>query len=269
MSHPLLEAVILGIVQGITEFLPISSDGHLALTEILFGFRGGLVLNVMLHVGTLIATLVAFRKRVGTALVNGAPALLKPSRFKETEGGRDAWVVIMASIPTAIIGLLLRDAVERWTESPLAVGLGFLATSVILISTHFVRPGDAEHPSTLGAVLIGIAQGMAVLPGLSRSGSTISLALWLGVSPVRAFELSFLMSLPAVLGATLLELPKALRTPGLIAPASLGAFVALITGFFAIWALRRVVVHGRFSAFALWVLPVALATLAMARSWPQ
>ena len=121
----------------------------------------------------------------------------------------------------------------------------------------------------MGSALIGIAQGLAVLPGLSRSGSTIAIALFLGVRPARAFELSMLMSLPAVLGAILLEIPRAMEGPFPGIPALFGATVAMVTGVFALLVLRRVVMRGRFGWFALWVAPLTLATLALAVAWPH
>jgi undecaprenyl-diphosphatase len=270
MQAPVWESVVLGAIQGLTEFLPISSDGHLALTEMLFKFSSkGLALNVMLHVGTLLATLVMLWPRVRPALFDGLAASVKPSLFVTTPGARDALVVILASIPTALLGLGLRHSVERWTESPLAVGLGFLATSAVLIASRFAKNGDGEQPGVVGALLIGVAQGLAVLPGLSRSASTITLALFLGVRRERAFELSMLMSLPAVLGATLLEAPKAFSDRALLVPAAVGAVVAFFVGLLALGLLRRIVVAGRFSWFAAWVLPVALATLALAKAWPH
>ena len=270
MQAMLLESVLLGAIQGLTEFLPISSDGHLALTEMLFNFSNkGLALNVMLHVGTLAATLIMLWSRIRPALFDGLAACLKPSNFSTIPGARDALVVILASVPTALIGLTLRNTVERWTESPLHVGLGFLATSVVLIASRFAKNGDHDQPGVVGALLIGLAQGLAVLPGLSRSASTITVALFLGVKPQRAFELSMLMSLPAVLGATLLEAPDAWADKALLVPASVGAVVAFLVGMVALGLLRRIVVAGRFSWFAAWLVPVALATLALARAWPH
>lgn len=270
MSSPYFSAVILGAIQGITEFLPVSSDGHLALAEILFKFgSGGLTFNVMLHAGTLLATAIVLRQRLARALNDGVRALAQPSRFRDTQGGRDALVVIVASIPTAIIGLTLRDAVESWTEQPLAVGLGFLGTAAVLILSGFAKRGEKEQPSVLGALAVGVAQGLAVLPGLSRSGSTIALAMWLGVKPERAFELSMLMSLPAVLGAVLLEAPKAFSAEGLDTSAALGASVALLTGIAALLLLQRVVRQGRFTWFAFWVAPLAIATIALGIAWPD
>jgi undecaprenyl-diphosphatase len=269
MQIPLAEIVLLGIVQGLTEFLPVSSDGHLALAEILFGIHGaGLTLNVMLHAGTFIAIVAVLRKRVAAAVIEGAKALAAPRRFRETPGGQDAMVVLAATVPTALMGLGLRDLVEHWTSSPLVVGLGFIVTSLVLVSTRWVRPGDQQWPTLVGALIIGLAQGVAVLPGVSRSGSTIAMALWLGVRPDRAFELSMLMSLPAVAGAILLELPKVSGTASGFSGALVGAFVALIVGVVALIALRHSIVKGHFAWFALWVFPVAIATLALARAWP-
>lgn len=270
MSNPFRDAALLGALQGVTEFLPISSDGHLALAELLFHVEeGGLTFNVMLHAGTLIATLIVLRKRVASALYEGLLALKQPSRFRTTAGGRDAATVLVASVPTAVIGLVARDAVEAWTASPLVMGLGFLGTSICIVSTYWVRIGKSEQPTLTGALIIGLMQGLAVMPGLSRSGGTIATALWLGVRPDRAFELSFLMSLPAVLGAILLELRHALAQPFNFGPAALGALVALGTGVLALLALRRVVMRGRFALFAIWTVPLALATLAMALVWPR
>jgi undecaprenyl-diphosphatase len=269
MFGPFGDAALLGVVQGVTEFLPISSDGHLALAEILFRLEnGGLTFNVMLHAGTLIATLIVLRAQVVRAARAGFAALFKPRLFTSTAGGRDALVVLIASLPTALIGLLLRDPVERWTESPIALGFGFLGTTVMLLVAQLSPQGQREQPTMRGALLVGIAQGLAVLPGLSRSGSTIAIAIWLGVRPDRAFELSMLMSLPAVVGALLLEGRHALEGPFPGAPALLGAAVALVTGVVALLVLRRVVVRGRFGWFAFWVGPLALATLALGLAWP-
>jgi undecaprenyl-diphosphatase len=269
MFGPLGEAIVLGIVQGVTEFLPISSDGHLALAELLFELEeGGLTFNVMLHAGTLAATLLVLRQAVGRAVRAGVPALVRPARFKESSAGRDALVVLLASVPTAVVGLLFRDAVALWTRSPLAIGLGFLGTTAMLLVAQFSPRGDREQPSIAGALLVGFAQGLAVLPGLSRSGSTIAVLLWLGVRPERAFTLSMLISLPAVLGALLLESRHVSAEPFPGVAALVGALVAFGTGVFALVLLRRVVNLGRFGWFALWVGPLALATIAMGQSWP-
>lgn len=268
MVGPFAEAALLGVVQGVTEFLPVSSDGHLALAEILFKIKGGLAFNVMLHAGTLVATLVVLWKEVARAVGDGLVALVKPSRFAATTGGRDALVVILASAPTALIGLTLREPVERWTESPLAIGLGFLGTTAALALAHFAGPGDRDQPTYPGALLLGVAQGLAVLPGLSRSGTTIAVALLLGVRPQRAFELSMLLSLPAIVGAILLEGQHISLATFPVESAIVGAVVAFGTGIVALRFLRGVVSSGHFGWFAFWVAPLALATMAMGLAWP-
>jgi undecaprenyl-diphosphatase len=270
MLPPLRDAVLLGVLQGATEFLPVSSDGHLALAELLFRLEDtGLAFNVLLHAGTLVATLIVFFRPLARAVAESAPALVSPSRLVATVGGRDAATVILASVPTAAIGLALRGPVEAWTRSPLVLGLGFALTSLVLVSTRWLTPGQKQHPSWAGALAVGLAQGLAVLPGLSRSASTITSALWLGVRPDRAFELSFLMSLPAVAGALVLEGRHAFDGPFPLASGAVGAATALVTGVLALVSLRYVMLRGRFAMFALWTLPLTFATLALAAAWPR
>ena len=270
MSHPLFWIGLLGVLQGLTEFLPVSSSGHLALGQLVFGLEeGGLALNVTLHAGTLLATFLVLRRRVAEAILDGARAVVRPSRFLSTPGGRDALFVILASLPTAVLGLLLRDLVEHWTHSPLAVGLGFVTTTFLLVSTWWAADGSDETPSWGMSLLIGLVQGLAVMPGLSRSGTTICVALWLGIRRERAFELSMLASLPAVAGAVLLELPDLADNPIGVGPAVLGAGIAFAVGIVALVLLRKAVVRGHFPLFALWTLPLAVATLAMAHAWPR
>jgi undecaprenyl-diphosphatase len=162
----------------------------------------------------------------------------------------------------------MRDTVESFTAEPLAIGLGFLGTALALVASTFARRGDNEHPTWLGALAIGVAQGLAVLPGLSRSGSTIALALFLGVRPARAFALSMLMSLPAIVGAIGLEARHAFSGPFPVGPALIGAIVAFGTGVVALLMLRHIVDRGRFGWFAFWVAPLSLATIALGLRWP-
>lgn len=265
-----LQVSLLGLLQGVTEFLPVSSSGHLALAGLLFGIEGGgLTLSVLLHAGTFLATVVVLRRRLGAALFDGFQALAAPHRFRTTAGGQDASFIVVSSVPTAIMGLFLRDWVEQWTSSPLAVGIGFVITTILLLSTRVLRAGGIEFPGLWVALLVGVAQGFAVVPGISRSGATIAALLLFGVQRGRAFELSMLMSLPVILGAVALELPKMADHASGVAFPLLGMAVAFATGVLALVLLRQVVVGGRFWAFALWVAPLAVATLAMARAWPH
>lgn len=269
MFSPFEHAILLGVIQGLTEFLPISSDGHLALAQMLLDVDGGgLTLSVLLHTGTLLATLLYFRRRIAQSLVDLWHSARRGQVPAPGAAGYDVILVLVASVPTAIIGLLLRDLVERWTESPLATGFGFIVTALLLTSTLWAKPGTISSPTLVAALLIGLAQGLAVAPGLSRSGSTIAAALWLGVRSERAFELSMLMSLPAVAGAVLLELVGGHGHGGHVFALVCGAITAFAVGVLALSVLRRIVSRGHLAWFALWVLPVALATLALAKAWP-
>jgi undecaprenyl-diphosphatase len=270
MNIPAHYAAILGAVQGLTEFLPISSDGHLAVTEALLGItHDNLALSVTLHLGTLLATLVYFRQAVVRLLSQVGPVARALVVERRSLAHYDLTIVLVASLPTAIIGLLLRHPVEAWTRSPTAVALGFFGTAAALSSTARVRRGKRDNPSLKQAFLLGLAQGFAVLPGLSRSGSTIAVSLHSGIKPERAFELSMLISLPAVAGAILLETPQALRDADSLGVLALGVVVAFGVGLLALRWLRHWVVQGKFSLFALWVIPMALITLATASSWPK
>jgi undecaprenyl-diphosphatase len=271
MVGPFGEAALLGIVHGATEFLPLSSGGHLALAAILWKLAGSPALTLALHVATLLATLIVLWPEVARATSEGLAALVRPSRFRSTAGGRDALTTLLANIPTAMLGFFLRSELGHTQTSPLAVGLGFLGTAVALVLAHFAGRGEAEQPSARGALLLGLAQGLSMLPGLSRSGSTIAVALLLGVRPVRAFELSMLISLPALFARVVLEVRPLLAAPfpGEVASVLVGGLVALATGVLALHALRGMVARRRIAWFAFWVGPLALATLALGIAWPS
>jgi undecaprenyl-diphosphatase len=279
MLSPFEEAILLGIIQGLTEFLPISSDGHLALAQLLlevehYGAQGSehvnLTLSVLLRAGTLLAVLIYFRRRIAQVLVDLWSQLRARRLPARGTPGWDALVVGVATVPTGLMGLAFRDTVARWTESPLATGFGFLITALILISSLWARPGGASSPTLSAALLLGIAQGIAIAPGISRSGCTIVAALWFGMRAERAFELSMLMSVPAVTGAILLEtLGGTHELEGRLVALSAGASVAFAVGLVALFALRKLVTRGHLAWFALWILPLALATLALAKALPS
>lgn len=265
MNQPsTIETVILGIVQGLTEFLPVSSDGHLALGQRLLHTGGNLETTVLLHAGTLLATLIVFRREVSSLLRELFASVRDPSRLRRDPRGEELAAIVLASVPTAAIGLVLHDVVDRWTRVPWIVGLCFLGTGAALVASRFGRPQPRWRWTPVKAVLVGIAQGLAVLPGLSRSASTLAMALLLGAPPDEAFRFSFLASIPAVTGALILEMarPDALvhagGTAGLI-----GATVAFGVGYLALLALRHVVSRGRLWQFAFYVIPLALLTLAL------
>lgn len=261
MSAGVLETSILGVVQGLTEFLPISSDGHLALGQRLLRTGGNLEMTVLLHAGTLLATLLVFRKDVLALFVELAAVLKNPSRIKTERVAQEGIGVVVASVPTAIIGLLLKKRIEAWSQVPWIVAVCFLGTGLVLLLSKLGKEREDFHWTPKLAFLVGLAQGAAVLPGLSRSACTIAAALLLGAPPKDAFRFSFLMSLPAVGGALLLEL----KEPGALARAGgtdgiIGAVVAFFVGLAALYALRGVVSRGKLWAFALYVIPLAILT---------
>jgi undecaprenyl-diphosphatase len=260
-------SIVLGAVQGATEFLPISSDGHIALLALLFGHTEmPLSMVVLLHVGTLIATLLVFRSEVAELAASIARGLRAPRTWLKTREGRSIAAIAVASIPTALIGLALREAAEGFARVPWIVGACLLGTAVCVASTRWTatkaRRDDTAIPLS-HAVVVGIAQGLAVLPGLSRSGSTIATLMLLGTAGPAAFRVSFLMSLPAVLGAAILELrhPDAvLADLGTVALAGVG--VSFGVGLASLLVLRRLIDRGRFWAFACYLVPLGTALIA-------
>jgi undecaprenyl-diphosphatase len=264
MADPVEAAVVLalGFVQGVTEFLPISSDGHLALFTLLFRVpEASLALTVLLHVGTLIATALVFRVELSRIALVTLRELREPRALLQTPEGVVLRNIVLASVPTAAIGLMLESRVQALSETPWIVGAGFLVSAVAVLSTRG-RVEGREALSTTAAVLVGFVQGLAVLPGVSRSGLTIAAALALGLSAPAAFRFSFLLSLPAVAGAALLELgdPEVLRQfSGL---AWFAALVAFVSGYAALRVLGRLLVRGRFWLFGLYLVPLGAVLVA-------
>jgi undecaprenyl-diphosphatase len=272
MAIPLTEALLLGLIQGITESLPVSSDGHLALADMLFGDQADLATRVFLHLGTLGATLLLLRKRVVGALTEGLRGVFRPSLLKDTQGGRDAVVVALATVPTAILSLALEGPSEVWSSSPTVVGLCFLASALAIGSTRWVPKGPAkaelDTPSYWGAVIVGVAQGTAVLPGLSRCAMTLAALLWLGIKGERAFELSLLVSIPAILGTEILEGRHAFHGVDSASTLILGTCVAFVVGLGALQILRGVLLRRAVALFAIYLFPLGLATLAWGYARP-
>jgi undecaprenyl-diphosphatase len=270
MTTPVLDGIALGAIQGLTQVLPLSSDGHLALAHILFHTAmPSRTMGVVLHTGALAATLLVFRHRVRDLLVAFVGGIVRPRGLRASAAGRDVLFIAEATFATAAVGLLVRDAVTAFEGAPLVVALGFLVTGALLVACHWAPPGKVEQPGLGAALLMGFAQGVAVLPGLSRTGSTIVVALFLGVRPDRAFELSVLMAVPAVLGAMLLEAGHVSDLAPDAVALAVGVVVSFVLGLAALGLLRRALLRGFFPLFALWVVPLGLATMALAWAWPE
>lgn len=245
----LLHAILLGILQGATEFLPVSSSGHLFLAQRLLGLREPeLAFDLLLHLGTLFAVLVFLRKEI---------VEMAGSLFRREKGAADGWgrreimLVILSTIPTGIIGLAFHETVETGL-TVWGVGVRYLLlTSFLLMSNlRFRHKWDPERIEAWEAIAIGILQGAAVFPGLSRSGSTITLALLLGISPSRSAKYSFLISLPAILGAAVVEAYKGISVLPGIGTSVAGFLFSLLIGYLSLFVVERLVTQGKFIRFA-------------------
>jgi len=249
----LIDAIVLGIIQGLTEFLPISSSGHLELGKVILGqeIQVGLLFSVLLHAATALSTIVVFRKDI-IALLMG---LLQ---FKWNEPTAFTAKLVISMVPVLFVGLLLKDEIESLFDGRvLLVGLMLLVTGFLLLFTHYVRNQSGTSVSYFKAFIIGLAQAVAVLPGISRSGATIATALLLGVDKGKAAQFSFLMVLAPILGASLLEMKDYLEAPAGsqsldITALAAGFAAAFFTGLAACTWMIRLVKGGKLSYFAIY-----------------
>lgn len=253
-----LEAIWLGIVQGLTEFLPVSSSGHLVIFQELFGGRlqSGLVFEVALHVATLVAIVIVYRVRIWQLTV----ATLRLEHSALVYSGK----LVVATLPAVAVGLTLKDLVQAQFQLPAVSGICLLITGFILWTTRSTIPrASLEEPGWGAALIIGCAQAFAILPGISRSGTTVSVALALGVKPDKAAEFSFLMGVIAITGAAVLMLPdmEGSQDEFLVAIA-LGSVAALVFGVLAIWLFLKLLERKSFHVFSYYTWVVGAAFLA-------
>jgi undecaprenyl-diphosphatase len=276
-SRPLntIEAIVLGAIQGLTEFLPVSSSGHLVLFQNLFGLKEPeLLFDICLHVGTLAAVLIVFYREILdilTALVRIPGRLRSAGGIANLLAGdrsiRMALLIVVGSIPTAVIGLLFKEITDRLFGSLTIVGCMLLGTGTLLWLTRAIRSqGRPVEQTTLkDAIVIGIVQGLAILPGISRSGSTIATALFLGVDRTVAGRYSFLLSIPAIVGALALSLDTPeLHTTIPLETILAGSVISAAIGWLALLILLRVVDRGQLHRFAPYCWIVGAITLVIA-----
>jgi undecaprenyl-diphosphatase len=255
-TYELIRYAALGLVQGLTEFLPVSSSGHLVLAQRYLGVETpGIVLEVALHVATALAVIIYFRRRLVTI-------------FTASAGGKAGWLrfaalLIVASIPAAVIGLGFEDHIESLFESTRLVGGALLFTAAVLIASTFLRRGNAKlaEMSVAAAFAVGLGQALAIAPGVSRSGMTIVVALVVGLAGTEAATFSFLLSVPAILGAAALEARKIGSFDGSWLGLSLAFVVAFAAGLVAIHVVLASVRGRRFGWFGVYCAIVGLLAL--------
>jgi len=239
------DAALLGFIQGATEFLPVSSSGHLVMAQALLAIDlPGVVFEVAVHVATLVSILLVYRERV-VALLRGALG-----------GDRSAFeyvgFLVVATLPAALLGVFAMDAIEGLFDDPRVPGIALLVTGALLWSSRaaITRATDTR-PTWVTAFLIGLAQAFALVPGISRSGTTVVAALWLGLEAREAAAFSFLMAVPAIAGAAVLQVPEVANGTGLSATVLLvGGLVAAVTGVLAIRTFVAMLGRKAFHFFA-------------------
>ncbi len=247
------QALVLGTLQGLTEFLPVSSSAHLSLTPWILGWEpAGLGFDLALHVGTLAALAWYFRAE-WVALAGGAVTLVRHRRPVD-DASRRALFIIIATIPAGIAGLLLEDLAETIFRAPLVTALALIVLGVLLWLVDAKAPRDRARESMTwrDALLVGLAQCLALVPGVSRSGATITAGRALGFDRGAAAVFSFLMSMPIILAAAVFKRPDALHTTGITLPLIVGVVAAAVSSAAAINILLRYVARRSYGVFAVY-----------------
>ncbi len=251
-------AILLGVVQGLTEFLPISSSAHLVFTQHLLRLSPDFTLNydVILHLGTTLALLIFFRRQIREIVANVSSVDAEQRKTSRLL----IFYIIIGSIPIAIIGLLFKTAIEKTFAQPIFPAIFLIVTGLLLLTTKLVKSSNRQLTIKI-VILIGIAQAIGLLPGISRSGATIGIALLLGINPTEAFEFSFLLSIPAVIGANILVMKDFTNTGISFLLMTIGIVVTAVTGFLALLVLRSLVLQKRFYYFGFYCVLVGILAL--------
>ena len=272
---PIFHAIVLGLVQGLTEFLPVSSSGHLLLVPWIMGWNDfsdvsvEKAFDVALHLGTLIAVAGYFRKDLAKYIQDGLRMVFQRQR-PSTPEGRLAWLLVVASIPAALFGAVFGNWVDENLGKPVIIGVSLMVFAVVLAWADR-RPGerDFSQMSRRDAGLIGVAQVLALNPGTSRSGISISAARLLGFDRDSAVRFSFLLSIPVTAGAVLVKLTKLFKDgvpEGLAMPMLIGIVTAGLSGWLAVAGLLRLIKTQTFNAFVIYRLAAGVAVVVIAAS---
>ncbi|MCC7550478.1 MAG: undecaprenyl-diphosphatase UppP [Methanobacterium sp.] len=271
----IIQAIIMGMVQGLTEFLPISSSAHLVIVPELMGVKSSLAFDTILHVGTLVAVVGYFWSDILAMIKAFVSSLLDLFRGNFKEGLKDdefkrlAWLIIIGSIPTGLMGIFLKDQFESLFSSTVAVGFFLIITGLILWGSERMPKGEKEvkELSFKDGILAGVAQGCAIAPGISRSGATIATGLFLGFDRKLAARFSFLLSIPAILGAALIQVKDITSMDTGLAVLIAGFISATIFGYLAIKFLIGYIQKHSLMVFAYYCWIVGALTLGISLFW--
>jgi undecaprenyl-diphosphatase len=274
---PLLHAIVLGLVQGLSEFLPISSSGHLLLVPWLFDWKDlddasvKKAFDVALHLGTLVAVVAYYRRDVVTYVREGLSCVVRRRR-PTTEHGRMAWLLVVASVPAAAVGVVFESWIDEELGKPFIIATSLIGFGVVL--AWFDRRRGTKTFEQIGlsdAVFVGAAQVLALNPGTSRSGISISAALARGFDREAAARFSFLLSIPVTAGAVVVKVGGLLSDgipDGLLGPMIAGVITAGVSGWLAVWSLMRLIRTKSFDGFVVYrVLVGAGVLVALASGW--
>jgi undecaprenyl-diphosphatase len=259
----LLEAAVLGVVEGLTEYLPVSSTGHLTIVERMLGLRTDsdavTAFTAVIQVGAILAVILYFRREI-LAVIKAFFAGVRDPSTRQSTDYKLAWYVIVGSIPVGFTGLLLRHVIEGPLRSLWAVAIGLVVWSVVMVVAE--RRGSRERGEAdltmRDAIVVGCTQVFSLVPGVSRSGATISAGLLLGLDRVAATRFAFLLSIPALVGAGAFELPSAIGQPGIsVGALALGTAMSFVVGYASIAWLLRFVAHHSIAQFVPYRLALA------------
>lgn len=260
------QVVLLGLIQGLTEFLPVSSSGHLALAQIFLGIEmPTLSYDLVLHVATAFATIVFFWSDIWDAFFSWGKGLFYSS-YRSSSGWSLGWAVIFGTVITGVIGFVIKGYAEEAMQNSLSVGLGLCFTGVVLVLSCIIRGGLGSVIFTDG-FFVGLAQGIAVMPGISRSGMTIMAGQLVNLDKEEAFKFSFFLSIPAVLGAVLLQAAEVggwnVFVSSLPERWYVGAVISFFSGLVALVILKQLVISSKWWIFGIYCLVLGLSAVAI------
>jgi undecaprenyl-diphosphatase len=262
----IIEAVLLGLLQGITEFLPVSSSGHLALARAIIArdLETGITFEIVVHFGSFCSIVVYYRALLGNILSDLfkslSPQGIRSKQLFTDENSRLSMIILLSMIPAMVVGFTLKDTIEEAFLNPFFVSLMLLVTGSLLYSTKFIKEPEKDVNATRG-FWMGVAQAVAILPGISRAGSTISLGLLMGVDRDKVANFSFLMVLPVIAGAMLLEVIDLISLGEIQIPTSsliVGFFTSFLAGYFALSYLIKLLKRRKFHYFAFYCWTVGI-----------